>query len=266
MPTSPPRPQAHPAQLVPQTTAAIGGAIALTLIWPAAAAVSLSVAVGGSDVTFPGLLLVATGTMSAYGLDRWIDSRDRDPLPLRRALAVCVLLAATVTAILACTAWWRFEVCAALGLIAGAYVPLKRFVPKNVLTTVAWTTAIATLPFAQRPPLDAVFGASVLSVALIMAANTVLCDIPDFAADRQAGVRGITPRFGPRAGAAAAVAFGGLGTVVAGDAGRWGLAVTAFGLALLAILLVRNPGRRVFRLLADALVTVIPGPVAWFFR
>ena len=249
-----------------ETSATIARALFLTLAWPAAAAVSLSVAVGGRDVTGPGLLLVACGTMAAYGLDRLIDSRDRDSQRLRRALAVGVGLAAAVTAGLACTAWWRFKVCAVLSLIAGAYVPLKKFIPKNVLTTAAWTAATATLPFAEAPPLDPAFGASVLAVACIMAANTTLCDLPDFAADQRAGVRGITPQFGPRAGAVAAVTFGGLGALTAGSVGRWGLAVTALGLAMLAILLVRNPARGVFRLLADGLVTVVPSPLALLFR
>ncbi len=237
-----------------------------TMLWPAAAAISLSVSVGGPDVTRLGLLLVACGTMAAYGLDRWTDRRDQDPALFRRVLAVCVILAALGTAVLACTAWWRVSVCAVLGLIAGAYVPLKRFIPKNVLTTVAWTVATCTLPFDSQPAWVPAFQASVAAVALIMAANTVLCDIPDFAADREAGVRGITPRFGPKAGAVAAITCGVLGAWVAGSAGRWGLAATALGLAILALLLVRNPSQGLFRRLADGLVTVVPGPVALLFR
>ncbi len=248
------------------TAALIVRALLLTMVWPAAAAVSLSVSVGGREVTTLGLLLVACGTMVAYGLDRWIDRRDHDPARFRRILAACVVLAALGAGLLACTAWWRFAVCVVLGCIAGAYVPLKRYIPKNVLTTVAWTAATATLPFDGQPVLDPAFRASVLSVALIMAANTVLCDIPDFAADRQAGVRGITPHFGPKAGALAAVTFGCLGAWVAGTAGRWGLAITALGLAVLALLLVRNPARGLYRLMADGWVTVIPGPIAWLFR
>jgi 4-hydroxybenzoate polyprenyltransferase len=236
------------------------------MVWPAAAAVSLSVAVGGHRVTKLGILLVACGTMAAYGLDRLIDNRDRDAKQLRQALVVCVLIAAAITGVLACTTWWRFDVCIALGLIAGAYVPLKTFIPKNVLTTFAWTAAIATLPFAEQPPLDPIFRASILSVALIMAANTVLCDIPDVAADRIAGVRGITPRFGPRVGAIAAVLFGNLGAFVAGSVGRWGLAITALSLAVLAILLVRNPNRGLYRKFADGCVTVLPGPLALLFH
>lgn len=238
----------------------------LTVLWPAAAAVSLSVAVGGRWVSGMGLVLVACGTMAAYGLDRWIDGRHRDDNQFRRILFMIVVFASASTGVLACTAWWRLQVCAALGVIAAAYVPLKRVIPKNVLTTIAWTAATATLPFDGRPSFDPAYGASVLAVALIMAANTVLCDLPDYAADRQAGVRGITPRFGPRVGGSAAVVCGVLGALVAGSVGRWGLAFTALGLAVLATRLARQPSRGLFRLLADGLVTVVPGPLAWIFR
>jgi 4-hydroxybenzoate polyprenyltransferase len=153
-------------------------------------------------------------------------------------------------------------VCAVLALIAGAYVPLKRFIPKNVLTVVAWTVAIATLPFAAQRPAGPEFTAAVLAVACLMAANTILCDLPDVAADRAAGVRGITPRFGPIVGAAVAIGFGLVGAWKAASVERWGLAITALCLALLALLLVRNLRRGIFRVLADAVVTFLPGPVS----
>ena len=204
--------------------------------------------------------------MAAYGLDRLIDRKDRDPVLLRRAMIICVVLAAAMTGALACTAWWRFKICLLLSLIAGAYVPLKRFIPKNVLTVVAWTVTISTLPFAGQPPMDPTFTASVLTAAMIMAANTTLCDIPDFAADREAGVRGITPAFGPLAGATAAVMFGCLGVISAGSVGRWGLALTSFSLVVLAILLAHNPKRVMIRYIADGLVTILPGPLALLFH
>lgn len=236
------------------------------MLWPAAAAVSLSVALGGRNVSFLGLLLVACGTMAAYGLDRLIDKRNTDFPAFRNALLLCELAASLATGILSCSAWWRIWVCSVLALIAGAYVPLKRIIPKNVLTSVAWTTATATLPFSTRPTIDSTFIASVVTVALIMLANTILCDIPDVTADRQAGVRGITPWLGPRAGAILAVMYGLLGAIIAACIGRWGLAFTSLGLALLAILLARNSNQRVYRSLADGLVTIVPGPLAFFFR
>ncbi len=248
------------------STASIAGSLLTTLLWPAAAAVSLSVALGGRNVSLLGLLLVACGTMAAYGLDRLIDKQSTDPPSLRSALILGVLIASMATGILGCTAWWRFKVCGLLALVAGAYVPLKRIIPKNILTTVAWTTATATLPFSVLPPIDTAFVASVVTVAMIMLANTILCDIPDVEADRRDGVRGVTPWLGPRAGAITAVVCGLLGAIVASWFGRWGLAVTALGLAVLAILLARNSDQRFYRSLADGLVTLIPGPVAFFFR
>lgn len=252
----------------PATNASAGIAVDLlfTLAWPAAAAVSLSIAVGGRDVTGLGLLSIACGTMAAYGLDRLIDRREHDAPRLKSALAWCVALAAAGTGILACTAWWRFQVCLALALIAGAYVPLKRYIPKNVLTVVGWTAATATLPFDGRPPLDPAFGAAVLAVAAVMAANTLICDLKDVVKDRQSGVVGIAPWLGVRAGSLAAVAFGCLGAGVAGSAGRFGLAATALCLAILAVLVARDPARGVYRLLADGLVVVVPGSLTLLDR
>ena len=237
-----------------------------TLLWPAAAAVSLSVALAGHEATGSGLLLVALGTMAAYGLDRWLDRREIDPQDVRRFLALAVGLASVGMAVLACTSGWRFRMCAVLAVIAGAYVPLKRVVPKNLLTTVAWTSATATLPFAAMPELDGTFAASVAAVAFIMGANTVLCDVPDVAADRAAGVKGITPRFGARAGRWAAAVCGASGALVAASVGRWGLAATAAALVGLAWLMARRPDHRGYRLWVDAVVTLIPGPMAWLFR
>jgi len=244
----------------------IAGSLLAGMILPAAASVSLSVALGGRDVSALGLILIASGTMAAYGLDRLIDQRECDSQQVRRSFLICVVLASLVAGVLACTTWWRFQVCSVLGIIAGGYVPLKRYIPKNILTTTAWTTATATLPFASQPPLDPLFAASVLTVSLIVLANTILCDIPDFESDQQSGVLGITPRFGPRAGAIAAITWSCLGVIVASIAGRWGLALTSLGLGVLAMLALKRPDQRHFRLLADVLVTILPGPLALFFR
>lgn len=238
----------------------------LTMAWPAAAAVSLAVAVGGPELNPFGLMLVACGTAAAYGLDRLIDRRDSDPRPLRRALQFCVLLAALGTGLLACTAWWRIKVCVVLAVVAGAYVPLKRHIPKNLMTIFAWTTAVFTLPFEGRPSLDTTSVAAILAVAFIMAANTLLSDLPDVAADRKAGVRGIVPRFGVHAGAFVAGAYGVLGVIAALYGDRRALAITAGVLALLAIFLASPPQQSRHRLLADLAVTFLPGPLALLLR
>lgn len=233
----------------------------LGLGWPAAAVVSLAAAVGGRAVTTLGLLLLATGTAAAYGLDRLMDRREEDA-PLRQALFVATGCAALVAGILACTAAWRFTVCVALALLAITYVPVKRIVPKNVLTVSAWTAAVGTLPFAGAPELNGRFGAALLAVAFIMIANTVLCDVPDIADDRAAGVRGVAPRFGARFAAGWAGGAAVLGCLVSGASGQWSLTTTALSLVALAAVLGWNPQMNWPRTAADAVVTFLPGPLA----
>ena len=235
--------------------------IVLTLAWPASGAISLAVALDRAAVTTDGLLLVALGTMTAYGLDRLVDQRDRDPAVFRRVLLVCVVLTGLATGLIACASWWRIQVCAILALLAGAYVPLKRIIPKNVLTTTAWTVAVANLPFDGQPHADITFGLAVATVATIIAANTLISDLPDVDVDRRTGVIGIAPHFGPRVAATVALCFGLLGGCLALWAGRWGLSLTAFALSVLALILTRTAPRSVHRTLADGLVIALAGPI-----
>lgn len=240
---------------------AILHAAIVTLFWPAAAAVSLAVAVGGPEVTALGLLLLGCGTMSGYGLDRLIDRRGLDPPGLRRGLGIAVVGTSVVALVLACTALWRFKVCVILGVLAGCYVPLKRVLPKNALTVPAWTIAVSALPFADAPDFSGRYAAAATAVALIMLANTVLCDLPDVEEDRRAGVRGIAARFGVRAGAVYAGVAALLGTASAAIHDHPGLAVTAASLVPLAVVLGRNPTTRWARQAVDLVVTVLPGPI-----
>ncbi len=248
--------------LLSRLQVAIGRAILIGMLLPAAASVSLSIALGGREVTGSGLILIASGTTAAYGLDRLIDHRDSDSKTLRRIVLLCVILASLIAGVIACTTWWRFQVCSVLALIAGGYVPLKRCVPKNVLTTAAWTTATATLPFASQPSFHPSFAWAVLTVALIVLANTVLCDIPDVESDQRSGVRGITPRFGPHAGAIAAMICGTLALMAACIIGSLGLILTSIALSVLAVAAMIRPDHRSIRLLADIFVTILPAPFA----
>lgn len=237
-----------------------------SLFWPAAAAVSLAVAVGGDEVTLFGLLLLACGTMSGYGLDRLIDRRHLDSVTTRRALMAGVGLSSVLAFGLACTAVWRFEVCVVLGVMAGGYVPLKRIIPKNMLTVPAWTIAVCALPFASAPDGTGRFAGAAAAVAMIMLANTVLCDLPNVEEDRRAGVLAFAARFGARAGAIFAGLAAVLGTASALRHDHWGLAVTAAALVPMAVLMGADPHRRGARQAVDLVVTLLPGPLTLLFR
>lgn len=174
-------------------------------------------------------------------------------------------LAAAATAVLACTAWWRLEVCLVLGVIAGAY-PVEEGRAEERAGGGGLDGRDGHAAVRGRAPMDSAYWAEVATVACIMAANTIVCDLPDVQADCKAGVRGFTPMLGVQAGAAAAVFFGLLGAEVAAWAGRWGLATTSLTLPPLAVLLARNPQQGKFRRLADWVVTALPGPLALLFR
>lgn len=236
-------------------------ALLYTLVWPAAAAVSLAFAVSQFDVTWLGMSILVSGTMAGYGLDRLIDRRQIDLPETRRVLLICVAAATLATVGLALIEPWRIQICALLGVMAGGYVPLKRIIPKNLLTAPAWTIAVCVLPPATLPEFDSRFFWSILTVALIMLTNTVLCDLPNIEEDRRAGVRSFTVRFDYKAGAIFA-RFMALFAVFAGiRQGNLGLILTAMGLIPVAILMQINPHRRGARQMADLVVTIIPGPV-----
>lgn len=235
----------------------------VALIWPAAVALSLAIAVGGRHVTALGLILVMSGTTAAYGLDRLIDRREVEAPQARLLLTTAVLFASLVGGVMALTALWRLKVCVLLGVMAGGYVPLKRWVPKNVLTVPAWTIAISVLPFAEVPEFSGSHAAATVALALIITANTLLCDVGDIAADRAAGVVALAARFGAPAAATVAGCAGLLGAVAAVAGSKWSLALTALGMTALAFVLGRSPTKRWARLAVDGILTVLPGPL-WF--
>ncbi len=157
----------------------------VTLIWPALASVSLSICDWRDGRDSPW----SAAGCKWYHDSIWIGSMDRQS-PCRfthcsKNPLVLYCVGILSTGLLACSAWWRMQVCCLLGIIAGAYVPLKRLVPKNVLTTVAWTAATSTLPFATQPAIDSVYLGTVVAVALIMLANTIVCDLPDYDIDKE---------------------------------------------------------------------------------
>lgn len=151
--------------------------------------------------------------------------------------------------------WLPVAVLAGFGLF---YIPLKRFIPKNLLTAAAWTLTLVVLPFDALPVGEAAqWGAAAVFLTIYAAAT--LCDVPDVAEDARAGVRGLTTLLG---GVTAARVAGGIAlvaAVLAVLAGVWGAAVPALACAALGFgaagWLERSP---VGQFWVDALL-VVPG-------
>jgi 4-hydroxybenzoate polyprenyltransferase len=237
----------------------------VTLLWPAAAAVSLAVAVRGWAVSSVGLGTLVGGTMAGYALDRLNDRHFHDPPGVVRFLKLALLAAATATAILAIQEEWRIAVCAVLALLAAAYIPLKRAVPKNVIATTAWTIAVIALPGHTLSEISANLLPAAAALALLVYANTTLCDLGTIAEDRRAGVRSLSTRFGSRA-AFAAFAVAGFGAVVAARYDFWGLCAAAVGHMILAMLVAKWPAMGSTWFVADAIITLVPGPLALWLQ
>ncbi len=239
-------------------------AILLCLGWPALASISLAMAVGRGTPDLQGILLLACSTASAYGLDRWIDHRPQESKTFRKGLLIAMGFCILAGGALALTSWWRFRICVLLGVISAAYVPLKTYIPINLLTATAWTVGACTLPFTEAPRMHPAYWSTVGCVFAIMVCDTVLCDMPDVEDDRKHGVRGITPRFGSTAGGILVIGFSLLGMILSWHSDHLSLGVTSAVFLPLSILLIRNPNRRWVPNWGDRLVTFLPGPLSLF--
>jgi hypothetical protein len=235
-----------------------------SLLVPAGAAVSLAFAVWAhSTLSISGMALLVTGTFNAYALDHLIDLNGGVGIKIRALILAAMIVSTAVAFWLASTSLFLFGTCALFGGLALSYSWLKTRFPKMLLTTSAWTGALAFFPIAGLSE-HAAGNFPILaltSAAAIVAANSLLCDIPDFNQDRSAGVRGIVPTYGPTAGASFACGIAILGAALGVVAGSTGLTLCAVSLAALALAVFRLAHIPGVKQLADLLVCAIPGPV-----
>lgn len=113
---------------------------------------------------------------------------------------------------------------ALLSLLGVGYVPLKRVIPKNLLTATSWVLCVLTLSLHHRS-LDAPILCYGLALLLILLANANLCDLPDVAADRRNRVLGLTPVLGPAIASRVAGLLAAIGCAAALSLGAWPIAV-----------------------------------------
>jgi 4-hydroxybenzoate polyprenyltransferase len=148
-----------------------------------------------------------------------------------------------------------------LSLAGLLYIPLKRWIPKNLLTAVAWTAAVFGLSL-EGLALDARTGFAIAALLLTIASNANLCDLPDVERDREARVRGFGPWLGVHATARIAGSFGLLGALCAVAAGAWALCVPAILYGVLGwVFAERLAEERSLRVWIDAAL-ILPGPIS----
>ena len=206
-----------------------------------------------------GLVTLLGGVIAAYSLDRLVDATagERRRVLVRFGPALLVGCAMVTAGLIKVPGHLLLVVL--LAVMGGAYVPLKRVVPKGVLTAGAWAIAVVWLPGAQPPTLAAGWPVAVC-VFLIVSANAILCDALDVEIDRAKGVRGLAPWLGARRASLVAAILACGGGVLAVLHGPWPVAVAAGVLAIAGV--VRDVPRGVeLRRTALDLVLVLPGMV-----
>lgn len=206
-----------------------------------------------------GLVTLLGGVIAAYSLYRLVDATagERRRVLVRFGPALLVGCAMVTAGLIKVPGHLLLVVL--LAVMGGAYVPLKRVVPKGVLTAGAWAIAVVWLPRAQPPTLAAGWPVAVC-VFLIVSANAILCDALDVEIDRAKGVRGLAPWLGARRASLVAAMLACGGGMLAVVHGPWPLAVAAGGL-MLAGLVRHLPRNTDLRRTSLDLLLVLPGMV-----
>ncbi len=201
-----------------------------------------------------GSAVLVAGVGAAYSLDRILDAEAHERRAALRALGPILVACAAAVAV----ALWRDQehrqIVALLALLAGCYVPLKRVIPKSLITGTAWAIAVVFLPCIDMPSLTAGMPL-VWCMLLITAANALLCDALDVDRDRAAGVRGLAPWLGAKWASLIAALLATLGGVLSVALGPWPLVAAAAPLAMAGVLPPSSPRRRI----ALDLLLVLPG-------
>jgi 4-hydroxybenzoate polyprenyltransferase len=215
----------------------------------------------GASVDWLGLGACILGIFSAYRLDHVLDrpggllaAEARQELGVIAAAALLLLGIALAQPSL-------FAPLAVLGALGVFYIPLKKFIPKNLLTASAWAVCIVTLSL-QLTPLSREHAMATALIFFLVLSNATLCDLPDIERDREDKVVGLVPAFGTRTGGRIAAAAACTSLVIAAA-----LESAAFAIPC-AVYIVLGAGFSTSvashpkqRWLLDA-VLVLPGPIS----
>lgn len=227
-------------------------------------ALSLSVARSlGIALDGWGVVACIAGVHAAYRFDELVDAFGFRRLPVawrdprwREIGIAAALMGGAVLASPRLLLPLALLSCAAL-----SYVPLKRVVPKNLLTAGAWTGAVFGLSLSAF----ALTGQSLLAgLALfsLVVSNANLCDLSDVQADRENRVLGFTTLVGPRAAARIAGTVGLVAAAAAALAGALALCLPGIGYAIAGWFFADVlAARRSMRIGVDAAL-VLTGPLS----
>jgi len=217
----------------------------------------------GVDVDWLGVAACILGVFAAYRLDHVLDRSDGVFSTAARRDLAAIAAASGLLLGIALVKPTLFVPLAALGALGLFYVPLKRFVPKNLLTASAWAVCVVMLSLDLSPFGEAHWMATAMIFFLVLG-NATLCDLPDIERDRQNQVMALVAALGHRRG-------GRIGALAAGIALVFALALGAASFAVPATLYIAiglfgaqavasHPKQR---WLLDA-VLVLPGPISFF--
>jgi hypothetical protein len=187
----------------------------------------------GTPIDWWGVLACVAGVHGAYRFDSLADRLGFETLWRDPGLRIVLFDAGLV----GCAALGSPRLIGPLVLLSLAglfYIPLKRFIPKNLLTAGAWTGTVFALSLSGHTPTpESLMAAGALFFAV--ASNANLCDLPDVEDDRNNRVVGFGVIVGARATAQIAGAFGFVAAALAAGAGVFALCVPAIGYGILGV-------------------------------
>lgn len=239
--------------------------------WPLVVGWSVTLVVHRATLRPPdpvGLAVLLCGIGAAYSLDRVIDApRAAVESWVRWTLTGAALACAVAGALLL----WRLPVETAavvpvMSAIALLYGRLKRLpLAKNIVVPVVWTWTAIALPF----PDGSWFGWRWIAepvaapLLLLFAAGVLMCDLKDEPADRRSGVVSVAVLWGGRRAAwlGVGLAFG--AAVAAHAEQRPGLALSAFGLGVTALLPEVLATELMGPLIVDVILSMPGFLIAW---
>lgn len=215
----------------------------------------------GASVDWLGVAACILGIFAAYRLDHVLDREGGLLAPEARHEVAIIAAAATLLLLIAIADPALLAPLAVLGALGIFYVPLKKFLPKNLLTASAWAVCIVTLSL-KLTPFSLQHWLATAMIFFLVLSNATLCDLPDIERDRENRVVGLVPAFGSRAGGRIAAFAGCLSLAISVALASTAFAIpSAIYIVLGAFFSSRVAGHPKQRWLLDA-VLILPGPIS----